>query len=100
MLDENGKCDFKCPPLIVKGEKTYCCQFCSKVTEHGCSMGENRPDRCKVYDCKNYRYYVSIFWSGERWEYGSYMEIQQDKCDKEFVDKYNDLLKQQRDKNE
>ncbi len=94
------KCDLNCPPIMnnwpdrTKRNKKYCCQHCDIVADNGCSLDrEDVPDKCKEYDCKQFKLYIVYMWSGTEWVANSVLERPIESCDKDFIDRYNDLVR-------
>lgn len=109
------KCDLDCPiPSSVFG-RVYCCVGCaaaqvSHVTDentdrwdiktgflgpNGCRLSRDEmPQECKDYDCKNYRFYMCLYWNGKKWCLGSYTPIERSRLDSSFCERYNALLEE------
>ncbi len=87
------KCDLRCPPIKMGPGPKYCCSNCPLATDTGCPLPrEEMPIRCKRYDCKEYRFFVDIGWDGQKWVVSSLASILANNCDREFIDKYNELM--------
>ncbi len=85
------QCTGCCPIQTMKG----CCFHCetnfdsykTKDNEHfwsdkngfltptGCALGEQRPQRCKEYDCRDYEWVVTKKWINGNWQNVDIKEI-------------------------
>ncbi|MCK5018657.1 MAG: hypothetical protein KAS32_16470 [Candidatus Peribacteraceae bacterium] len=106
------RCDLNC---FQKGKIQYCCHKCPEArkgikeqykdlwsdskgfwSENGCRLGEDRPQECKDYNCKDYHLYIIVGWNGSCWQkYGS-CEVPIENINQEFVNKYNELFREYR----
>ena len=89
-------CDLRCPPVPDNRRNcVYCCWGCEKATSTGCPDGDDRPDKCKEYDCKDYKFYIAYRWFPEFKVWGCTMlqEVHKDKIDSEFYTKLNAVFK-------
>ena len=101
------RCDLNCP----YGEP-YCCRGCYLSRKHlkeiypdkwsdkfgfwsinGCTLGDDRPQECKDYDCKEYAFYSTTAFIDGKWRTIGLHEIKLDDRDREFIDKYNSIFR-------
>jgi hypothetical protein len=101
------RCDLNCP----YGEP-YCCRACWASRRNikdeyadkwsdkwgfwspqGCKLGDDRPQECKDYDCKQFVFYSSTAYVDGEWKTVGLHEVKIEDRDKEFVDKYNKVFK-------
>ena len=106
------KCDLNCLGGHLHHGITYCCRGCGKSRKYlkkkyltkwtdkfgfwcitGCRLGEDRPQKCKDYDCKKYIFYSVIRFIDGKWITTGLQTIPKELHDKEFVNKYNKLFK-------
>ena len=106
------KCNLQCPPNM----RFFCCSQCYNKPqslalkdvfpdkwnegsgfwrrEDGCQLGEDRPDECKDYDCRNYIMSVGYVWHKGRWQFKFLHPIDCAKYDREFCDRINELCEE------
>ena len=103
------RCDLKCPPML----RHFCCNGCRKkppclrlkdefedlwseetgfYRDDGCVLGEDRPDECKMYDCKEYDVFVTMGYRNDKWVIISLQAKRHDRITGEFISRYNKLL--------
>ncbi len=104
-------CDLNCPPLL----QFFCCNGCEKKefvvkcledndlhdkwgkngfrTGEGCAAGEDRPEECKEYNCKDYRFFFTVTFSDGKWQITGMNGILASKVDMDFLGSYNDLIR-------
>ena len=105
------RCDLNCP----YGDP-YCCRGCCRSRKYlkdkyptkwtdrfgfwcitGCRLGEDRPQECKDYDCKDYIFYSTTGYVDGEWKTVGLHEVHKDKRDKKFVEEYNDVFRKVKD---
>jgi hypothetical protein len=94
-MDKDCKFWRDCPPIKEFYKPySYCCGHCKHKSENGCQLGEDRPEKCKAYDCRDYAIYCKYVWDGTQWIIRSLFEVPSENCDREFVDRYNNLMRE------
>ena len=59
----------------------------------GCTLGEDRPQECKDYHCKEYAFFSSKAFIDGAWRTIGLHEIKLIDRDRTFIDKYNDVFR-------
>lgn len=105
------RCDLDCP--VAYGGPKKCCKNCRNSKGHlksvypdewiptigflrkdGCVLGEDRPQECKDYDCKQYIFYSVTLYKNGVWTTAGLHEIPLNNRSKELRDRYNALLRE------
>ena len=96
----NLNCPFgepRCCRACANGQKDLKDKFPDKWDDRhgfnssqGCRIGENRPQRCKDYDCKDYVHWSLMFFKNGQWNAIVVNEVKYEEAVKLFKDKLNE----------
>lgn len=89
-MSKEFRCEGYCPVQTLRGCCSHCAgrydEYKTKENEHlwtkefgwwnaGCNLGEQRPQPCKEYDCRDYDWVVTKRWVNGNWRVVDVKEI-------------------------